>query len=100
MLPSRDTPQATRSSSSGTKRPKWPSTIASAAAPHSTASIWMTVGVFTRFRVATSVQLVPRAAFSSGTTRLIGRCRRVTTSPTHNVPPLRVTGAPSGDDHR
>jgi hypothetical protein len=48
LLPSRDTPQATRSSSSGTQRPKWPSTMASAAAPHSTASICNTVGVRTR----------------------------------------------------
>jgi hypothetical protein len=48
LLPSRDTPHAARSSSSGTTRPKWPSTIASAAAPHSTASIWSTVGVLTR----------------------------------------------------
>src|ERR1700722_472251 len=45
LLPSRETPHATRSCSSGTHEPWWASTIASAAAPHSAASICRIVGV-------------------------------------------------------
>src|SRR5258707_3541303 len=45
LLPSRETPQATRNCSSGIQAPWWASTIASAAAPHSTASICNTVAV-------------------------------------------------------
>src|SRR6478609_2656873 len=45
LLPSRETPQATRSCSSGIQAPWWASTMASAAAPHSTASICGMVGV-------------------------------------------------------
>src|SRR5262245_41872399 len=49
LLPSRETPQATRSSSSGTQRPKCASTIASAAAPHSSAFSCRIVVVLPRF---------------------------------------------------
>src|SRR5450755_2466686 len=50
-LPSRETPHATRNCSSGTHEPWWASTIASAAAPHSAASICRIVGVrFTALR--------------------------------------------------
>src|SRR6266702_2680691 len=45
LLPSRETPQATRSCSSGIQAPWWARTMASAAAPHSTASICRMVGV-------------------------------------------------------
>ena len=48
--PSRDTPQASRSSSSGTTLPKWASTMPSEAAPHSVSSICSTVGTLTRCR--------------------------------------------------
>src|SRR5262245_27962069 len=54
LLPSRDTPQARRSSSSDTQRPKWASTMARAAAPHSTASIWRMVGVRAGFAGASA----------------------------------------------
>src|SRR4051812_882881 len=46
--PSRDTPQSRRSVGSGTRRPWWARMIASAAAPHSTTSIWRISGVRTR----------------------------------------------------
>src|SRR5215468_889903 len=46
--PSRETPHSWRSSSRGTIFPWYPRIIASAAAPHSTASIWRTVGHFAR----------------------------------------------------
>src|SRR5882724_4375169 len=49
LLPSRETPQATRSCSSGIQAPWWASTMASAAAPHSTASICRMVGVCLTF---------------------------------------------------
>jgi hypothetical protein len=52
LLPSRDTPQATRSSSSDTRRPSQPMTMASDAGPHSVISICSTVGVRTRRRPA------------------------------------------------
>src|SRR5258708_26048823 len=53
LLPSRETPQATRNCSSGIQLPCQASTIASAAAPHSTASICRMVGVrLTRPRAA------------------------------------------------
>src|SRR5690349_1808501 len=48
LLPSRETPQAVRNSSSGTILPWYPRTMARAAAPHSTASICKMVGVRTR----------------------------------------------------
>src|ERR1035441_9152355 len=48
LLPSRETPQSSRSTSSGTYRPWNSRMIPSAAAPHSAASIWRTVGVRTR----------------------------------------------------
>ena len=48
LLPSRETPQDTRSSSSGMNFPQYPRMIASDAAPHSTDSICITVGVLTR----------------------------------------------------
>src|ERR1700730_3553857 len=64
LLPSRETPQATRSCSSGTQAPWWASTIARAAAPHSTASICRIVGVrFTALR-----QSRPRARRGCGFT--------------------------------
>ena len=52
--PSRLTPQRSRSSSRGTCRPWWARTMPSDAAPHSTASIWMSVGVRTRLRRGSS----------------------------------------------
>src|SRR6188472_2164973 len=56
LLPSRETPQATRSCSSGIQAPWWASTMASAAAPHSTASICRMVGVRLTFLVQNSLR--------------------------------------------
>ena len=56
LLPSRETPQATRSCSSGIQAPWWARTMASAAAPHSTASICRMVGVRLTFLVQNSLR--------------------------------------------
>src|SRR3954464_15136268 len=56
LLPSRETPQATRSCSSGIQAPWWARTMASAAAPHSTASICRMVGVCLTFRRQNSLR--------------------------------------------
>ena len=45
LAPSRETPHSVLNSSSGTNLPKWPSTMASEAAPHSVASSCSTTGV-------------------------------------------------------
>src|SRR5215472_9225135 len=93
--------------------------MASDAAPHSTASIWMTVGVLRRdglnscFRRSENgeaggevdsacAMFYPSPSFSlmMGKMRLTGRCDRVTICAEHNIPPVTLIGAPFPEDQR
>src|SRR5437660_620298 len=107
LLPSRDTPQARRSSSNGTKRPKWARTMASAAAPHSTASIWRTVGVRAgrpaRFGAPDrrgAILQTPSFSRAVGMIRLTGRCSLTMTLPVDRVPLLIFRLGPRDEDQR
>src|SRR5216684_362356 len=72
LLPSRDTPHATRSCSSGIHAPWLASTIARAAAPHSTASICRMVGVRLTFLRQNSLRT--RCPSDGGRTRFSASC--------------------------
>src|SRR5215470_13313214 len=108
--PSRETPHSWRSSSRGTIFPWYPMIIASAAAPHSTASIWRTVGHFARLfggvgfggsggaggaGTAGSADMpcqTPRDFLTMGSTYAIGRFLSTTTEPFASVPLKTAAG--------